>query len=67
MEQDNDARKVADILRQSPIVAVTADLYAVLQVAAVEDTGDAVLLRFIDSEEKQLFLDAMKRLKGLTR
>lgn len=67
MTQDNNARKVADILRQSPIVAVTADLYTVLQLATVEDTGGAVLLRFIDSEEKQLFLDAMKRLKGLQR
>ena len=66
MGQDDNARKVADILRQSPIVAVTADLYAVLQLAAVEDTGDAVVLRFVDSEEKQLFLDAMKRLKEMS-
>lgn len=65
MEQANDVRNVADILRQSPIVAVTADLYTVLQLATVEDTGSAVLLRFVDSDEKQLFLDAMKRLKEL--
>lgn len=67
MEQANDVRNVADILRQSPIVAVTADLYTVLQLATVEDTGGAVLLRFVDSDEKQLFLDAMKRLKELQR